>query len=483
MILEIFRKDISIFIFNENVYLARAIKERLVTQSFDAHFYTDETLVRQAIYLALPHIVLLPAAQKFEKLAQDIRRMSREIQIIAIGSEEEYETILAMKRKNFIDDYVLNPIQHLDSIDHRVQLSSERWVLMNQLETQPTSSKTLLHNKHTFIEDANKENIPDQQIENREDLEKSLFMKMVEQDNEETLLQLVLEKLNQSVGISFVYFAYDSVREVMVLDGMSFGQHKHLKGLGIKLSELHSTAEFFLEPGKFKIFKDFMAQVFNVDSFVTQCVQSGEDTFGLLVALEILPANKQSLLEYTGNVLSMKIDLLRKGRFIFNNVQVDKSFHCLNNKVFYSQISDEISRSRRIQLPVSLVVFEVRGKLRAETRHASAILVKVLKRFTRVTDHVGRMQGDRFGLTLVHCTLSDAVTKARKLQSILRLAMQENNLEQIEVRAGVTSYPDQHADAMSLLEGGETACDLSAPYEVCCIEQEPMELSETDNSL
>ena len=86
MISETYKKNISVFIFNENIYMARAIKDRLAASEYDVHFYTDENLVRQSVYLALPHIVILPSTQRFEKLLMDIRKMSREIQIFAILS-------------------------------------------------------------------------------------------------------------------------------------------------------------------------------------------------------------------------------------------------------------------------------------------------------------------------------------------------------------------------------------------------------------
>jgi GGDEF domain-containing protein len=456
MISEMFKKDIAVFIFNENIYLARAIKERLSNQSFDAHFYTDEALVRQAIYLALPHIVVLPSAQKYEKLIHDIRKMSREIQLIVIGPEEEYEGILSLKRKNYIDDYVLEPVTHLDSIEHRIQLASERWVLQNQLESIP---KVPLATQ-TFIE---------KDLSEREPFQESILIEILDQNSEDEAMEYALEQLSKLTGQPYIFLSYDKIRDTLALKTLSFGKRKDLGDLGLHLGQLKSVEEFLKEPRQFKIFTDFISEVFNTENMEIFNLSTGEESFGFIVCLASLDSHAKSIGGRVSKILALKMDSHRKNHWIFNNIQIDKDYQCLANKHFYNKISDEISRARRIGLPLSIAVFEVSASSRTDIRHASTVLIKVLKRFTRVTDSIGKTSGQRFGLALIHCDLDNAVQKTRKLQSILKAALQENGLATVEVRAGVTSFPHQHLDAMSLLEAGEAACDLSAPFEVCLI--------------
>lgn len=465
---EIYKKDISIFIFNENIYLARAIKDRIAPSEYDVHFYTDENLVRQSVYLALPHIVLLPSTQKYEKLLFDIRKMSREIQIIVLAPEEDYEAVLSLRRKGFIDDFIIDPLKYMESIPYRVDLACERWMLMSQIESQPqqqASGENL--SKESFIEKAPLFTTSMPQVDLSQD---SILSDILRAGTDVEAVRVTLERMASLTGKAFLYLEYDSIREVLALKDVSFGMRKDLEGLGIALNKVDNISEFLEKPHEYKIFKEFLSEVFSASECDTRLLKNGDDIFGMFIALARLDDGSSLILDRSLTGLVVKIDNVKKTRIIHNHVHMDREFSCYTNKVFYNKISDEISRSRRLTSPLSLLVFDVSGGARSEQRYAALVVAKVLQRFTRVTDLVGKVGLCQFGVLLPHCPLENAVEKARKLQAIVKAAFEENKITTVVVKAGVTAFPDQYSDAMSLLDAGERACSLADGFDVCLID-------------
>lgn len=466
---ENYKKNISVFIFNENIYLARAIKDRLSASEYEVHFYTDENLVRQAVYLALPHIVILPSTQRYEKLLLDIRKMSREIQLIVLAPEEDYDAVLALKRKGLINDFIVDPLRYLDSIPYRVDLACERWVLMSQVESQSMAEKAL--DKSPIFTSG----IP--QVDLSQD---SILADVLRASDDGEAIRVALEQVSACIGQQFAYFTYDTVRDVLILKDVSFGMRKDLEGLGVPLHQLDDVEAFMENPTEYKVYSDFLMEIFSTSETRAFRVQMGDDIFGFFVALGPLNEGGAIIVERTLYGLAVKIDNAKKTRIIHNSLQVDKEFGCLSNKVFYAKISDEISRSRRLNLPVSLLVFDVTSNHRTDQKYAASVVSKVLKRFVRVTDLVGKVGQYRFGVLLPHCPMDEAVNKARKLQAIVKAAVEENKISNAVVKAGVTAFPDQHGDAMSLLDAAEQACAMADGFDVCLIESPEDKISLRD---
>lgn len=467
MISEIYSKNISVFIFNENIYMARAIKDRLAASEYEVHFYTDENLVRQSVYLALPHIVILPSTQKYEKLIFDIRKMSREIQILVLAPEEDYEAVLSLKRKGLINDFIVDPLKYLDSIPYRVDLAAERWMLMSQVEdAQPQQRQTAISSEATAEKTSMfTSNMP--QIDLSQD---SILSDVLSAETDEAAVQIALERMAAITGKGFVYLSYDTIRDVLMLKDVSFGMRKDLEGLGIPLVNMTNALELIEKPTEFKIYTDFMMEIFTASDTHSVVLKTGDEVHGLFVALSSLNEDSKTIMSRCAQGLAIKIDNVKKTRTIFNYLQVDKEFACYTNRFFYNKISDEISRARRLNLPLSLVVVDVAATQRTEQKFAASIVAKVLKRFTRVTDLVGKVGSYRFGILLPHCSMEDGVAKTRKLQAIIKAAIEENKIATAVVRAGVTAFPDQHTDAMSLLDAAERACSMSDGFDVCMID-------------
>ena len=139
MNLDNYRKDFSIFIFNENIHMARLLKESLTSKGYEAHFYSSQSLFMQAIYLTLPHMVVLPYFQGVQEMISEVKKISKEIQIILCGEDEHLENIMALVERGMAYDFSLNVVKNVKGFQHRVDQAAEKWLISITKEQEPES--------------------------------------------------------------------------------------------------------------------------------------------------------------------------------------------------------------------------------------------------------------------------------------------------------------------------------------------------------
>jgi GGDEF domain-containing protein len=155
-----------------------------------------------------------------------------------------------------------------------------------------------------------------------------------------------------------------------------------------------------------------------------------------------------------------------QARLLFDYLEVETKTFCLRSKNFYERLNNEISRARRLNRPISAVTFELRAKDPGHLQAGQQLVAKILKRFTRVTDFVGRISDRRFAAALPHADLENAAKKASTLLGIIQAAIDEKEGLGVTVSAGVNEFPTNVSDSMSLLEGCEEAAEQAAAFEV-----------------
>ena len=73
MNLETCKKDFSVFVYHENLKMARLLKDSLSDSGFESHFYSSKDLLQQAVYLTLPHIVVVPYDEHTADIVSGLR--------------------------------------------------------------------------------------------------------------------------------------------------------------------------------------------------------------------------------------------------------------------------------------------------------------------------------------------------------------------------------------------------------------------------
>lgn len=458
MNLDNYRKDFSIFIYNENLPLARLLKDGLTSKGYETHFYSSSSLFMQAIYLTLPHMVVLPYFNGVQEVLSEVKKISKEILIILCAEDENIENVMALVERGLAYDYATNVVKNVKGFQHRVDQAAEKWLISITKEQAPQAEPfgTIFKNPHLeFVEDKTAEGSKD-----------SALSELLHQKSEEEAINNALTQLQRLTGKEIAFLKNDYHNEILALTDVSFGFAAQHRGLGIRYANVHKSENFWGQLQKHPLCVEFFEQVFMAPQTTCYVLESGGQVLGALAALGELSGDSQIILERFGHGLTLVLDNFVKTRALYNLNTLDKRTDCLNSKTFYEKMSLEVSRARRLHLPVSILSFQVQTRNEVQFHRAMLLVARVLKRFTRSTDYVGRIAEARFAVLFPHTAKAPSAQKAGILLGIIKAALEEKRLMDVYVSAGVNEFPDQCEDSLSLLQGSEEACDQAEPFEV-----------------
>ena len=145
----------------------------------------------------------------------------------------------------------------------------------------------------------------------------------------------------------------------------------------------------------------------------------------------------------------------------------DLKTNVLNRQNFLSRVNNEIIRSRRIQLPSSLLIVSIDnfpGLVEVMPPKDLDLLLKmiatIITKTGRVNDVIGRISSDEFGILLPHTPIEGAAIKAERL----RLLIAEAQFSKVIVEApkatvsfGVSEYPSCSHDMNEILSSADSA--------------------------
>jgi GGDEF domain-containing protein len=461
MNLESYRKEFSVFIFNENIHMARLQKESLSTKGYETHFYSSKNLFTQAIYLTLPHVVVLPYFEGVQEIVLEVKKTSKEILIVMCGEEAQLEHIMALVDRGLVYDFVLNPAKNIKSFMHRIDQAVEKWVISMSKEqagmTDPIKEifvASAATNNLTFIEEDAKET------------EESALSQILHMKSEKGAVQATLQQLARMTGKEFIFLKNDVIGETLVLTDMSIGLTAKFHGLGIKYADIPRAENFWQEPQNHVLWAEFFKNIFKANETTNYALKNSEQLLGYIVSIGALAERESILTERFGQALGVLLDNFSKTRWNYDYATLDRKTECLNNKTFYEKTSLEVSRSRRLGLPVSALSFEITCEDEIFNQRSALLVAKILKRFTRSTDFVGRVRENRFAVLFPHTAQEPAAKKAGILLGIIKAALEEKQWSGVYVAAGVNVFPEQCSDSLGLLQGSEEACDQADAFEV-----------------
>lgn len=462
MDLKTYRKEFSIFIYNQNQSLARWLKESLAGLGYDAHFYTSHELMQQSVFLALPHVVVLPMGEDIRNVARAIKKVSQEILVIATGELHQQDGMVALVEQGIIYDYSLDPVTQIKAFQLRIERAVERWMLSITKETQAISapaveSPEVFKNKMPEIVSV--------QLEKKD----ILLTQLIKEKTEEAIFTHTVRDVSALSGEAVVLLRHDATTESFVLANASIGLTSKQKDLGIRYGHLMGALkeQFLRNPSAAEMFKEFFSEIFQKTKTTTCILKNDENTiFGLVVCLSDLDVEKQGEIFDYCRLATLLLDNQYKSKLIYDYVPLERKTFCLSSKAFYEELLTEVSRSRRIHLPVSVLTFVAVGSDAEESVRSYQLVAKILKRFTRVTDIIGRVSEQQFSVIFPHTAGAPAADKAARLLSIMKAALEEKHFKTVTVRAGVSEFPKTGNDSMSLLHTSERACDKAGAFEV-----------------
>jgi diguanylate cyclase (GGDEF)-like protein len=245
---------------------------------------------------------------------------------------------------------------------------------------------------------------------------------------------------------------------------------EQFRGFGIDLRKEspEQIVEFFRAPHQSKNLKTFIHKFFSAEEFTAFTHSAEGEALGLFVAL-----TKQ--VQDVWNLHSRALALKRIFEVSWKKNVTLKEKHALditdsltgvsNRRYFTQKLEDEISRSRRILMPLSLITLDIdqfhKVNEKIGFQQADAILKAVgaiLKKTTRVSDLVARTGPDEFTILLPHTGHTGAAIKAEKLRRMIestKFPLLGLGAGLLTVSGGVSEYPSLSLDGESLLRSAD----------------------------
>ncbi|OFZ19003.1 MAG: hypothetical protein A2Z20_11515, partial [Bdellovibrionales bacterium RBG_16_40_8] len=181
-------------------------------------------------------------------------------------------------------------------------------------------------------------------------------------------------------------------------------------------------------------------------------------------------SGKQNEFSYLGaclHSLHRQYEHLEMKAYLKKFVVYDIESEVLHSDFVYKKVKEEISRARRIGMPVSLLSLSIDNFEEIALIHSSEAIVKLLKAFaeilvknSRLNDIVGRSDRGQFIICLPHTDKRGGAIKAERIRRLIESADFSSILgaaENLTISVGVSEYPSICHDVGELINTSEMA--------------------------
>ena len=238
-----------------------------------------------------------------------------------------------------------------------------------------------------------------------------------------------------------------------------------INGHGIKLPREYSCHEWWLSNEAPDQMQRFLQVVFGEIEFSKSWFHWGKRLLGVVV----YDKSCRSLADFELKSLMIEQQLTNlnlESRLHHAEVR-DEVTGLVRQEEFLDRIRLEMTRARRLELPVSFIELKIdnfdvlRQRLTFfEQDELIRSFARILSNHSRSTDLVGRFREDEFGLILPHTDKQGAVIKAERLRRLIggaKFSDKFRHIENITISLGVSEYPSLCQDAEELIGSADEA--------------------------
>lgn len=497
------RSEFSLFIVESDASVALGLEELVKSFGFtNVKVWPTAATALSAARQAPPHFVLFD----FEHLEEqaglaltELNAISSEILVILMMNFAQTMAALEIIGRGLAYDSITRPFisnleleQKLDRAAQRLYYQFESEQLREALSEKPVEGSTYVGT----IDDLGASSAPLETpapqptapppVARADDTVINDFLaKMAATKDLEATLDHFIEALANETDGPVVYLKYLPTHASLLIAQASRLPLDKYRGLGIDFRKegIPNAGDVLRDPGDIRPLGELIKGLFQKESFIAIPHLNDDDVFGVFVVLgELDVSNSASrALTLLGIFeLAWKRNLTLKEKHGLD--VVDPTTGVANRRHFIEKLDEEISRSRRILLPLAVITFDVDGFKRLNERigsqQADALLkaiASVLKKTARVSDIVARTGPDEFTMLLPHTPGMGAAIKAERMRRVIE-AMKFPLLDSpITVSVGVSEYPSICSDGEALVRtadealsqvraaGGNKVCLATAP--------------------
>lgn len=467
------RSEFSVFVVDRDATAAKTLKESIASMGYsDARFFPTVDSALAMASEAPPHIVLVDTASLESELDEFLAKLSAlsdEILPILIVPAPRSLAALQFVNRALAYDFIVKPfisglelVQKIDRAAGRLFYQFESEQLREHFERggpalQPAPRVSQNDDTRATGDFAEIKKAIDRFALNRE---------------LDPTLQIFLDSLSRLLGDTpIAYFKYVPAHMSVLFAQAALLPVERFRGIGIDLRKEDAAhlSGYFDDPRTLPQLRQLMAEVFKRDHFTAFAHRNDHEVLGLFVVLdEIRDSAKTSEMECLLTVfeIAYKRNLTMKEKHLLDTN--DPATGLLNRRHFLRILDEEIARSRRLLMPLSLVMIDIDGTHALNEKigfqQTDAVLrafAQLLRKTARANDVIARIGPDEFACLLPHTPAAGGAIKAERLRRIAQAAriqaLESHGAGPLSISCGVTEYPSFCGDAESLLRSADDA--------------------------
>lgn len=452
------RNQFNIFIYSLDVNTFNDIRLHLSQSGYNCLSFSDPSTLMDRLKLDPPHVLIFSLQSLQGPLSEFIKKVleiNNEIQLVAVGEDFEREPLFKYSHLNVVD--YINLSAHMNTVSLWTVDNIVRRLVQNyanedlDLKNQELQKAIeILKAKPPVVVEKVIQQANPKPVASHTSVD-LLFLKKAKSRDE--LFRLYFKWLSQFTHLNLLYFKYiPSAHAVMMQYCIGLDQQK-LDGLGCELNP-----------------KDQLKDPQSLRELIRQALGQAS----LQVAPLVLQNEIQGYFVYWGQQQNIAADVfeLYYENLIYKNKVTELSIldpvtQLLSAKVFFEKIEEEVARSRRIKLPVSLILMKLDSSQEViqnvgETSFDLLLksIAKIVKKGSRVNDLVFRINEDEFALLLPHCARKGAAVRAERLRKMIESGSFALAHLKITFSFGVTEFPTLCHSAEDLMKTANTALNF-----------------------
>lgn len=468
-----YRPEFIVFAVDRSSQGAKALAESLWSMGYrSTRFFPTLESALLAARNELPHVIVLDVGAQTddaEKFLIDIQSLSSEILTILVTPGNHVLACLQLVSRTLAYDCIVRPFVSSLELLQKIDRAATR--LYYQFESEQL--------REFYEKDVRR----DGQVSLSEpdrfgDAEESVFSDLHETLREFSRVKETDEIIRIFIGaVSRVtkdtptlYFKYISSHISLAFSQASFLPEDKFRGVGIDLKKLQKggVEDFFENPEDSHLLREFVSQIFRKDRFTAFIHTNEREVLGLFVILDRVDIGVRHDLA----CLREAFDISYRRNQILKEKHAVDFFDQLtglsNRRHFFRALSEEISRSRRLLMPVSVLSMSIDSYDELVSGAGAAavdIVVRTIGHFLRETartnDLVARLGGGDFALILPHTPQIGATIKAERIRRAIETmhlpVLEKYGLTAVTVSCGVSEYPSLAGDADALFRSADEA--------------------------
>lgn len=461
-----YRKDFLVYVVDDEISITEVLKEALKDAGYQVETFpsADDAFVR--VKENPPHVVIsdirMPGMTGIE-LLEAIRKISQDIQFIIMTSHASLETALDAMRLGAYD-YIHKPFEQLDDVIKTIDRTVEKLFLQyqnEQLLEELAEKNKALSGLNVKISQEKEEVIKIN----------SLMTQMSKAKDLDSVIQNYIDHVSALINKPVVYLSHISTYMSLAVTHSAQLNKDTLKNIGIPLKDLDSKIyiEKLMNPMSLDGLHILMKEFFNVQEYFAIPIEDEASVGGVVIVFDALKdVSTRRLFDSFTQIFKVSYMNTRMQKRIHDMAIKDPLTGLFNRRYFNEKLEEELSRSRRTQMPVSLIYMDIDHfkKYNDQNGHPMGdVLLKmfsqVLRQTSRKNDIVCRIGGEEFVIILPHTDKIGAAIKAEKLRRVLESTPfphgEKQPLGKVSSSMGVSEYPSHAHDGEELVRAADEA--------------------------